>query len=226
MHPLPAFKQHLLLRRPSVEFRLGGRVTSGEFDGAAAGAAREESRFRLLMVCTFNHCRSPLAEHLLRQAIQDRGLNHWAVESAGVYARDGLTAHPYVREILAERGMDTKEWRSQLVRREQIARADLILTAEVEHASALVRRFPEALRRTFPLLPFAAWLRQAEPEADESRRGARDALIRRALEGRAHSQPLPRQDQDLADPMGQSIKHFRECENRIQEALDLILDFR
>jgi protein-tyrosine phosphatase len=179
------------------------------------------------MVCTFNHCRSPLAEHLLRHAIQDRERQHWAVESAGLYARDGLTVHPYVREILAELGMDTKDWRSHLVRREHIARADLILTAEVEHGSILVRRFPDALRRTFPLLPFSTWLQKAEPpEEDELRRGAGDALIRRALDGRAGSQPLSKKEQDLTDPMGQSIKHFRECQSRIQEALDAIFDFR
>jgi protein-tyrosine phosphatase len=197
---------------------------SAEFADAAARAVRQESPFRVLMVCTFNHCRSPLAEHLLRQAIQDRGRQRWAIESAGLYARDGLAAHPYVRKILAERGVDTKDWRSQLVRGEHIAWADLILTAEVEHGSVLVRRFPEALRRTFALLPFSAWLQQVEPPESESQRGTRDALIRRALEGRARSQPLPKEEQDLADPMGQSIKQFRECRDRIQAALDPIVD--
>lgn len=106
----------------------------------------------ILIVCTANICRSPIAEVLLKQKITDSALpGEWRVESAGTWARDGYAASKYGAELMRERGLDLEGHRSRVVNEEMLAGADLILTMESGQKEALMAEFPAVASRIFML---------------------------------------------------------------------------
>jgi protein-tyrosine-phosphatase len=83
---------------------------------------------RILLVCSGNTCRSPMAEALLRQTIQTAGIKDIQVESAGIGAWEGAPASEGAYLVLLERGLDLSGHTARLLTREMVERADLILT--------------------------------------------------------------------------------------------------
>jgi len=88
---------------------------------------------RVLLVCTGNICRSPLAEALLKRTLAQRGLEGVAVESAGTGAWDGAPASEGAYLVGLERGLDLSGHRARLLTREIVEQAGLILTMARHH---------------------------------------------------------------------------------------------
>lgn len=125
----------------------------GDQDGAADSAPPPGPLRRILVVCTANQCRSPMAEGLLRQRLAVAGLGgRVLVSSAGTWARAGAPATDKAVATLAERGIALHGHRSREVDGALLADADLILVMTRGHAEALVAEFPQAGAR---LLRFA-----------------------------------------------------------------------
>jgi protein-tyrosine-phosphatase len=117
----------------------------------------------ILVVCTANICRSPVAEALLRDRLQKKELADWTVSSAGTWAEAGRSAAPYSRTLMAERGFDLTGHSSRTVEAADLAAADLILTMEPGHAEALRVEFPDQAGKIF-LLSQMIGLRFAVPD--------------------------------------------------------------
>src|SRR2546430_12784605 len=83
---------------------------------------------RILLVCTGNICRSPLASALLERALLERGIEGIAVGSAGTGAWDGAPVSEGAYLVGLERGLDLSGHRARLLPREPVDGADLILT--------------------------------------------------------------------------------------------------
>jgi protein-tyrosine-phosphatase len=99
----------------------------------------------ILLVCTANICRSPMAEVMLRRKLENEGMpGEWQVSSAGTWATDGIRASEMGVAVMRERGLDTGAHRSRAVTDAILAEADLILTMTSGHAEALRAEFPEA----------------------------------------------------------------------------------
>lgn len=96
----------------------------------------------ILIVCTGNICRSPVAEALLRDRLQRQGLDEWRVESAGTWASPGIPASAYSIEVLAEQGLDIRGHASHPIGPADLSSADLILCMETGHVEALRAEFP------------------------------------------------------------------------------------
>jgi protein-tyrosine-phosphatase len=91
------------------------------------------SILRILVVCTGNTCRSPLAEALLRSALQPIG--NVSVSSAGTGAWEGAPASEGAYLVGLENGVDLSSHRARMLSRELVAAADLILTMSRHHAA-------------------------------------------------------------------------------------------
>ena len=103
----------------------------------------------ILVVCTANICRSPVAEALLRDRLQKRGLTDWVVRSAGTWAQEKIGASQYSVELMAEKGLDISGHRAEMVSRQMLKEADLVLCMEAGHAEALRVEFPGAADKIY-----------------------------------------------------------------------------
>lgn len=93
---------------------------------------------RILMVCTGNTCRSPLAEAMLRARLADRPrLADISVSSAGTSAWAGTPASEGSYLVALERGLDLSAHRAVALTPELVERADLILTMGRNHLEAV-----------------------------------------------------------------------------------------
>lgn len=101
----------------------------------------------VLFVCTANICRSPVAQAILRERLKEG----WTVTSAGTWATEGRGAAENSRLVLAERGIDLDDHRSQMIDEEMVASADLVLCMETGHAEALRTEFSHYADKIFML---------------------------------------------------------------------------
>ena len=108
---------------------------------------------KVLVVCTGNTCRSPMAEGWLKSKLAGKG---WTAESAGVAAWGGQPASEEAVEAMREIGIDIEGHRNQGLTRERVAEAAVILAMTEGHRSEIVRRYPEAEGRTFLVHGFGA----------------------------------------------------------------------
>ena len=88
---------------------------------------------KILLVCTGNICRSPLAAALLQRALAERGIEGIDVSSAGTGAWDGAPVSEGAYLVGLERGLDLSAHRARLLTRELVEQADLILTMARHH---------------------------------------------------------------------------------------------
>lgn len=98
----------------------------------------------LLLVCRANVCRSPIAEHLCRQAIQEGELpSDWTVGSAGTWVKSRRPIHPDARRLLEAYGVDPAEHESREINERLISTGDLVLTMEAHQQEAIEAEFSE-----------------------------------------------------------------------------------
>jgi protein-tyrosine phosphatase len=98
--------------------------------GPRWGTNDEETMMNILMVCTGNICRSPMAEGLLRHMLLKRGRGDVRIRSAGTHGLDEEPATPFAAQVVAERGGDISGHRARSLDREMVSAADLILVME------------------------------------------------------------------------------------------------
>ncbi|KAA0548606.1 low molecular weight protein arginine phosphatase [Bacillus sp. BGMRC 2118] len=103
----------------------------------------------ILFVCTGNTCRSPMAEAIAKQNVQDIH-----VKSAGVFAADGSPASIHTVEALREQGIGIQH-SSQLLTEELVNWSDYIFTMTHSHKQLVIERFPQAGVKTYTLKEFA-----------------------------------------------------------------------
>ena len=102
----------------------------------------------ILLVCTANQCRSPMAEGLMRHKLEREGrAGEIRAASAGVDALDGCRATENSIQAMAARGIDISGHRSRATTDKILQDAALILTMERAHANVLQALFPAHAER-------------------------------------------------------------------------------
>ncbi len=107
----------------------------------------------IVLVCTGNTCRSPMAQTLLREHVRRRYGDDDAVRvmSAGVAAGSGSPASPQAVEVMDERGLDLGDHCSRPLDDAVMNVADLVLTMTRGHRAAILAAWPEMHNRVFTL---------------------------------------------------------------------------
>jgi protein-tyrosine-phosphatase len=88
---------------------------------------------RVLIVCTGNTCRSPIAEAMLQRSLLEAGRTDVQVRSAGTGAWDGAPASEGAYLVGLEQGIDLSGHRARLLTGPMVDEADLILAMSRSH---------------------------------------------------------------------------------------------
>ncbi len=117
-------------------------------------AKNDIDQVSVLMVCTANYCRSPMAEGMLRQHLFERGLSKQVtVDSAGSHvSTGGLRPDPRARQVVLNSGMDIGRLRSRRVEHVDFAEFDYILAMDNRNYERLFSICPDEYRHKLAML--------------------------------------------------------------------------
>ncbi|BCS81473.1 low molecular weight protein arginine phosphatase [Anaerocellum diazotrophicum] len=106
---------------------------------------------KILFVCTGNTCRSPMAEHLLKEKLRKMKIDDIEVESAGLSAFFPQKASKNAILVMNELGIDISSHVSRLINEEMIKESNLILTMERYHKEVITKMYPGVMDKVFTL---------------------------------------------------------------------------
>ncbi len=102
-------------------------------------------RKKILIVCTGNSCRSPMAAGWLENELKHKGLlEQIEISSCGIGARGGSSATSEAIYIMKNREIDISKHRSRPCSREDVMESDLIFAMSQEHYMFLAGLVPQA----------------------------------------------------------------------------------
>jgi protein-tyrosine phosphatase len=150
----------------------------------------------ILVVCSGNICRSPMAEAYLRHRLAGSdNSNRFRVSSAGTLGiTDDRPAAMAVAIVAEETGIDLSPHRTRGLNREEVEDADLILVMEGRHRRYLSTLYPAHVGKVRLLTEYA-------PPGGGVSAGA-----------------------DIFDPVGMEPDAFRACFRMIRVCLDALVD--
>lgn len=135
--------------------------------------------FEILVICTGNRNRSPIAEAALKQATEGLPVR---VSSVGLLDLGCSPALPETLEVAADIGLDLTAHRSRWITDVDATQADVVLGLEWQHVAAAVVDYGAPADRSFTLLQLDELLQDAtEPEVRDVELRARE-LVRIANE--------------------------------------------
>lgn len=142
------------------------KVTGNQYEILRDGVVRESTMERLasywvVLICTGNTCRSPMAEGFLRKRLAERiGCGESDLESrgilvtsAGISAAIGSPASPEAVQLMQKKGIDMSRHESQQLTEQLVRHADLMITMTRGHRQVILNQWPDAAQRVVPLLP-------------------------------------------------------------------------
>lgn len=181
----------------------------------------------LLVVCTGNICRSPMAAGFLDQLLKARfGDGRPEVTSAGTAGWEGSGAHGDAVLAAMDWDVDLSEHVARRLVAEHVRRADLALCMSGEHREATLRLVPDARPKAFTLKELVRLLEALppiRPEAQLDDASLRDriaeaeALRRSGFGGNPHDEAVP-------DPLGLPPETFRAVAWELQEWCARLVD--
>lgn len=119
-----------------------------------------QKRNTITLVCTGNTCRSPMAERLLRHALdaQEEPFKSLRVASAGIAAVDGAVASAHSVKALEKVGITLKDHQSRMLTQGLIDRSFAIFGMTTSHVQGIQMYFE-------PNAPYIGVLRTFLPES-------------------------------------------------------------
>lgn len=177
------------------------------------------STFTVLMVCSGNICRSPIAEQLLRARTRGRPIT---VSSAGVIARAGAAMTDEAAMASRSLGGDPTGHRARRLSEDHLRGTDLVLTATRAHRSSVVQLLPRMSRTTFTISEFAR-LVAAVAQNESSSLDNAASLVDAARSLRGHVPPPHEpEDDDIEDPYLRPLEVYERVAAVLNSEIEVI----
>src|ERR1017187_455640 len=160
----------------------------------------------IVVLCTANVCRSPMAAALLARRLATLGVTV-PVRSAGMIG-GGDPPHPEVVSVMASYGIEITSHRSRIVCAADLAPASLVLAMTREHLRHAAITEPGAWPRAFTLKEL---IRRGERIGPRPPGEPFSGWLSRAHAGRARTSLLgDSPDDDVADPAGGPLRAYTD----------------
>lgn len=180
---------------------------------------------RVLMVCTGNICRSPVAERLLAARVTAAGYTgRVEVSSAGTYAVVGAPVSGPSADLLRAQGVSADGFAARQVTAGDLAEADLVLGMTAEHRAAVVGLYPQALRYSFTLLELARLTAAAKVSWDTEAQSPQDRLAALLAAVPGARSRVERGADDISDPYGLGEEAYRAAYELIAPAVEALAE--
>jgi protein-tyrosine phosphatase len=174
----------------------------------------------ILLLCTANICRSPMAQALLARELGARGMA--ALVSSGGMLGSGASPPCEVVTAMAGRGLDVSGHKSRQVTAGDLARADLILGMAREHVRHAVVVHPHAWPRAFTIREL---VRRGDLVGTRQPGETLSGWLARAHEGRDGLALLGDSPQDdVADPIGGPANAYERTAAELEQLAGRLAD--
>ena len=185
----------------AVNDRLARAAGAALVAGPAGPPVPAESPGLILLVCSGNTCRSPMAAALLTDVLRRRGeAGAYRVGSAGIAAVTGDPAAPDAVRVMTEHNLDLGLHRARQVTPDLLAEARLVLTMTDDYRKILLGLAPGGAARIFTLKGYAGLAPSgSSPDASVG-------------------------PEDISDPYPWGLEAYREAAAEIGRAVERVVE--
>lgn len=168
----------------------------------------------ILVVCTANQCRSPLAAAALRRRIESAGVPV-TVASAGVAAMPGIGATPPTVDAARRIGLDISDHAATPLAPDAVRSADLVIGLERRHVQEIVLHDPTSFPRTFTLRELVRRGSEVGPRHPDQSVG--EWLTEVGVQRRPADLLGASTDDDIADPTGSAAVDHHSMADEVDD---------
>jgi protein-tyrosine phosphatase len=165
--------------------------------------------FYVVVICSGNRFRSPIAEAVLRRRAEGLPVR---VRSFGTMNLPSGQALSQARELAPGYGLDLMTHRSCPLAGEDLSSADLVIGFELIHVSTAVVGAGAQRERTFLITDLVAGLDETVPVQEDSFVERARAAVSRADAARKAARGIPR---EIADPIGGPAAGYRKSADEV-----------
>jgi len=170
--------------------------------------------YQLLVVCTANLLRSPVAEAAFVAWQRRLKLAELEIASAGISALDGEASPTDVIEAVRPFMLDLRSHRARTVSRDDIRASALVLGMTEAHRESLQALVPSATSRIFALREFVRLVDETPKLSEfDGDLGAFAVAVHRERPRR----PRPEAAEDVQDAFGESKRRVQACVSNVVE---------